>query len=268
MRCLGDAMFEYGYQLDTSRLDRAVARYGASFSNAEDPIVRGGWVLLHAAYMSQQKKNFIARSKGQTVNGIGMARVAPLTAALRRKGGTRKIKTDEQLHRKAEKTVQPLRDTGMLSGSLTPGAPGNIQKIGVMRVQAGTAIKYAAGHQAGKTSKAPPVAQSLARLDANVARVLSPGKPPAKSGGTYSKDGTKVLVNIPGVGPRWVKRATKHHNPLFYRLRAAVKKRRPIKLKKRPILLDPTAPEGRDLEHVWGNFVLPKLRARFAKDSA
>ena len=168
-------MFEYGYKLDTTKMDNALRRYGQSFAQ-DDPIVRKGWVVIHRVYLAQQKRNFIARSKGEKVNNIGWPRISMVTAALRRKGGTRKIKTEKSLKAKAAK-LPVLRDRGMLIKSLDAGKPGNVQKIGIMRCTAGTKIEYARRHHEGRKSKPPSLQQSLARLSANVAKVSKAGDP-------------------------------------------------------------------------------------------
>jgi len=139
--------------------------------------------------------------------------ISATTAMLRVRGKGGKIRTMEEAKSRAA-AMNPLMDTGNLRRSMTFNAANNYVEIGTN--QPGYE------NQNNHTVIWQNSAEKADRLRRNVSAIL-PGKP-SSEGKTYSADGTKVRVNIPGVGFRWVKRATKRYNAFYFQMKNAMSK--------------------------------------------
>jgi len=89
------------------------------------------------------QKDFLKNARGRGK----WKRLGPVSALQRRPGpGFQKIATWKDVLKRA-KSLEILRDTGRAFNSFTPGRVGNVLKVGTLRVEAGSNVKYLAEHQ-------------------------------------------------------------------------------------------------------------------------
>ena len=149
--------------------------------------------------MGDIQREAIQLARGAAIRGRRWAAVSPMTALFRRRGSAGKITNWADAAQRAAR-MSPLRDTGKLLASISPGGPGSVFRVGPMRVVVGTNDSRAAVLHGGGRTTFRWSAEKAKRFDANVRKTLPGPKPELTPTGRRS-------------------RAKKNWNPFYFAMR-------------------------------------------------
>lgn len=166
-------ILELEVKVDTQQSEAALERLRLGLAGVLPPPLRAAFARLGVVYMAFVRRRFLSASRGDGT-WQPLAQSTKLARLRKTKAGQAKLNRTKKLIAKSSSGVRPtnaralgtlelagssfeiLRDTNILYGSLSVGAPGNVQEFLDHGLKMGTNVFYGRFHQDPSKPGHPP----------------------------------------------------------------------------------------------------------------